>query len=79
MSIRDCQDCLTLWQEYLRAAARCIDLKTKQGAAAATGDVALFKKLDIQIDLAEEASQEAKRQAQLHQRTLHPDELLSSG
>jgi hypothetical protein len=77
MSIRDCQDCLTLWQEYLRAAARCIDLKTKQGAAAATGDVALFKKLDLQIDLAEESARRAKQWAHQHQRTQHPDEQTS--
>jgi hypothetical protein len=74
MSIRDCQECLTLWQAYLKAAARCIDLRMQQGVAAASDDITSFKELDRQLDTAEEASRRAKRRAAEHQHTEHPDE-----
>jgi hypothetical protein len=74
MSIRDCKECLTLWQAYLKAATACINLRMQQGVAAANEDVTGFKRLDAQLDAAEEASRRAKRRAAEHQRTEHPDE-----
>ena len=75
MSLSDCRQCQTLWQAYLRAATQCIDLRMKQGTAAANGDVAAFKQLDTQLDAAEEARRKAKRQALEHQGAEHPEEM----
>ena len=74
MSLSACQECLTLWQAYLHATETCIDLRNRQDAAVASGDIESFWKLDAELDAADRFRDKAKRKAIEHQGTRHPNE-----
>jgi hypothetical protein len=74
MSISDCQECRELWQAYLHAMAAWIDLRDRQAAVVASGDLESFWELDAQVDAAAQSSAKAKQKAIEHQRTRHPNE-----
>ena len=74
MSLSDCQECLPLWQAYLRATETCMDLRKRQESAVASGDIESFWKLDADLDIADRVRDKTKRKAVEHQQTRHPNE-----
>lgn len=71
MSIHDCPDCLRLWQTYLTATVQHRALRTEQKLALTNDDFETAILLVPQIQVAEQAREKAKEDAEAHHLTRH--------
>jgi hypothetical protein len=71
LSLQDCQDCLRLWQNYIRATGEYLALKTEQKVAILNDDLETAVLLLSQVQAAERVRQQAWEEAETHEFTRH--------
>jgi hypothetical protein len=73
MSIHDCADCVKLWQAYFRAVTEHTSLRLQQQLAISKDDPEASKRLQGEIERAEQAMRDAKQQINQHDASRHPE------
>ena len=71
MSIHDCQDCLRLWQSYIKATGEYLALKTEQKVAVLNDDIETATLLLTQVQSAERVRQQTWEEAETHELARH--------